>query len=444
MDPNLPPTIQIIGKEWEARRRELAEWAMERLVNRHDVWGQYTSLSAREKLTSKRSYKALTLPQKKMRGSDMVTLEKLSRHFGSLRRNHLIGLHAASTENTSKWLAIDIDMHEIDAVDAEDNARRNLIAATAWWEALQLRGYDPLLLDSNGAGGLHLMVLFAEPAPTENVYALGQEIIADWQARNLDEMPETFPKSARPVEGDKLGSWLRLAGLHHTQDHLTRVWSGDTWLDDPWQDGDAAIETMLNTIPGATPPPPPEDDGAPPAKKKKKKSAKKSASSRRSRPESKKGKICIDLDGVLAHYQGWQGNEIIGEPIDGAVEFTRKVAEFATVTIHTARFSGDEENDGKVEKLLRAWLDENQLAYDEIHTGAGKPRADAYIDDRAINCQPQEQGINAFASAELRARQLAEKKQGADADPLFAELVDHWARLTPDQRESLLEGFRNS
>ena len=448
MDPNLPPTIQIIGKEWEARRRDLAEWAMERLVNRHDVWGQYTTLSAREKLTSKRSYKALTLPQKKMRGSDMVTLEKLSRHFGSLRRNHLIGLHAASTENTSKWLAIDIDMHEIDAVDAEDNARRNLIAATAWWEALQLRGYDPLLLDSNGAGGLHLLVLFAEPAPTENVYALGQQIIADWQTRNLDEMPETFPKSARPVEGDKLGAWLRLAGLHHTQDHLTRVWSGDTWLDDPWQDGDAAIETMLNTIPGPVPPPPPPDDedAPPPAKKKKKKKVAKtkSAAGRRSRPESKKGKVCIDLDGVLAHYQGWQGHDVIGEPIDGAVEFTRKVAKFATITIHTARLRGDEDKDTKIESFLRAWLEENQFAFDEIHTGVGKPSADAYIDDRAIGCQPQEQGLAAYEAAELRARQLADKKQSAKADPHFAELVDLWAGMTPDEREQLLDGARGS
>ena len=58
MDPNLPATVQIIGKEWKSRRRELAEWAMLRLVNRLDVWGQYTTLSAREKLTSKRSYKA--------------------------------------------------------------------------------------------------------------------------------------------------------------------------------------------------------------------------------------------------------------------------------------------------------------------------------------------------------------------------------------------------
>ena len=437
MDPNLPANLQVIGREWEARRRELADWAMERLVNRLDVWGQYTTLSAREKLTSKRSYKALTLPQKKMRGSDMVTLEKLSRHFGSLRRNHLIGLHAASTDNTSKWLAIDIDLHEIDAVDAEDNARRNLIAATSWWEALQQRGYDPLLLDSNGAGGLHLLVLFAEPAPSANVHALGQQIIADWQSQNLDEAPETFPKSPRPVEGDKLGAWLRLPGLHHTQDHITRVWSGDVWLDDPWQEGDAAIDTMLNTIPGPVPPPPPEDDGSPPPKKKRKPATRRSKSTRR-RPETDKATICIDLDGVLAQYGGWAGGEVIGDPVDGAVEFTRRIAEFARIIIHTSRLRGD----APVELRVREWLDQHGFAYDSLHTGVGKPPADAYVDDRAVNCQPQEQGIVAFANAESKARQLADKKQRAGADPQFAELAEHWLTLTPDEREALLKQAR--
>ena len=444
MDPNLPPNIQVIGKEWEARRRELAEWAMERLVNRLDVWGQYTVLSAREKLTSKRGYKALTLPQKSKRGSDMVTLDKLSRHFGSLRRNHLIGLHAASTENTSKWLAIDIDLHEIDAVDAEDNARRNLIAATAWWEAFQQRGYDPILFDSNGAGGLHLVVLFAEPAPTENVHALGQEVIADWQGRNLNEKPETFPKSAHPVRGDKLGAWLRLPGLHHTQDHMTRVWSGDVWLDDPWQEGSAAIETMLNTIPGPVPPPPKEDDDALPKKKKKPTAKKKKASKGGAkRPESRRGRVCIDLDGVLAQYDGWAGAEVIGDPVDGAVEFTRRIAEFADIMVHTARFELRPKRDyAAVEQVLRAWLDEHQFAYHEIHTGQGKPGADAYIDDRAVSCRPQEQGLAAFENAELRARLLADKKTLAKSDPLFAEFAERWGQLTPDQREELLEQAR--
>jgi hypothetical protein len=62
MDEQLPNTLQVIGMEWKQRSKELAElaeWAMVRLVNRKDVWGQYTGPSQR-----KRGQKALTLPQK--------------------------------------------------------------------------------------------------------------------------------------------------------------------------------------------------------------------------------------------------------------------------------------------------------------------------------------------------------------------------------------------
>lgn len=34
----------IIGEEWKARSQELADWAMAHLVNRRDVWGQYSLL----------------------------------------------------------------------------------------------------------------------------------------------------------------------------------------------------------------------------------------------------------------------------------------------------------------------------------------------------------------------------------------------------------------
>ena len=37
---------EIIGEEWAERASELADWAMERLVNRKDVWAvSYTHLT---------------------------------------------------------------------------------------------------------------------------------------------------------------------------------------------------------------------------------------------------------------------------------------------------------------------------------------------------------------------------------------------------------------
>lgn len=381
---------QIIGKEWKGRSKELAEWAMERLVNRRDVWGQYTGLTKAEKLTAKKTYKALTLPQRSMRGKDMVTLEKLTRHFGAMKRNHLIGLHASCEENTSRWLGIDIDLHDPEAVDFEDASRRNFAAALGWWERLQELGYDPLLTDSNGAGGFHIWVLFADPVAAEIVYAFGQELIGDWEARNLDGPPETFPKNGAR-SGEKLGAWLRLPGLHHTRDHYTKVWSGEAWLDQPWVEGDAAVEVMLRAVPGPVPVVKDLD-----AKAETKSSAKRKKKGDFSGKRKSAATVCVDLDGVLAQYDGWRGVEVIGDPIDGAVEFLRDLRKHSRVMIHTVRIG---KGDGKSLKVVEAWLREHGFEYDEIWTGFGKPPANAYVDDRGVVCRPQDDGPKAFERA---------------------------------------------
>ncbi|MEB3257501.1 MAG: hypothetical protein VKN83_04180 [Cyanobacteriota bacterium] len=109
----------------------------------------------------------MTLPMASMRADDMVTLDKLARHFSSHRnqRPQLIGLHAESREGTSRWLAVDIDNHDLEAVGAPERARRNLAGALEWWRLLAERGYDPLLFDSSGKGGYHRWVLLADPPP---------------------------------------------------------------------------------------------------------------------------------------------------------------------------------------------------------------------------------------------------------------------------------------
>lgn len=385
--------LEIIGQEWKKRSRELANWAFERLVNRKDVWGQYTGKTG--------ANKALTLPQKSMRGKDMVTLDKLTRHFGSMKRNHRIGLHSQSVEESCLWFAIDIDLHDPEAFDAEDAQRRNFAAASGWWEALQAKGYDPLLFDSNGEGGYHLWVLFAEPAPMKSVHAFAQAITADWETRNLDVAPETFPKSER-LKDDKLGAWLRLPGMHHTRDHFTRVWSGDEWLEEPWLEGNEAIDQILRTIPG---PPPPSDQAKPKTKRKR---AKRSAAAGGSK---KKPRVCVDLDGVLAKYDGWRGLETFGEPIPGAVEFTRQLSDWAEVVIFTSRCNPDGSRISmpKREALVKAWLKKHEFAWDEIYVGKGKPHASAYIDDRAVSCRPQADGPVAFETAAKLAAMLADR-----------------------------------
>jgi hypothetical protein len=400
---------EIIGEEWLARAPELADWAMERLVNRKDVWGQYSVLTPAERRREGKSYKAMTLPRPEMRGHDMVTIDKLTRHFGSRhhRKPQIIGLHTTSKEGTCKWFGIDIDMHDDNKTDAEDHARRNLNGAVNWWRELQQRGYDPMLFDTNGQGGYHLWVLFAEPAPALDVYGMVKEMAERWFSNGLSEEPETFPKQPRE---DSIGAWFRLPGLHHTHFHYAALWSGDDWLEDPWLQGNAAIDVMLGAMPG--PPPPKADDKYSgdlrgrvtlrTADRVVDESENVPTAAQRKRRFEREGKarVCVDLDGVLCQRAPGSRTESFGEPFDGALDFLMQLADKAEIIIFTARLSTeDAQEKQKIHDLIAQWLKQHRLPFDEIYTGQGKPLASAFIDDRGISCRPEDDGVAAFGSA---------------------------------------------
>ena len=83
--------------------------------------------------------------------------------------------------------------------------------------------------------------------------------------------------------------------------------------------------------------------------------------------------ICVDFDGVLNNYAGYDG-ENLGTIKHGAKEFLQKLNEEYTVTILTVR---------GYEPVMK-WLDENQLLEYVDFVTKIKPPAVAYIDDRAV------------------------------------------------------------
>lgn len=55
------------------------------------------------------------------------------------------------------------------------------------------------------------------------------------------------------------------------------------------------------------------------------------------------GWIGVDLDGTLAHYEGWRGIDHIGDPVPGMAFRVRKwLADGRDVRIFTARVSGSD------------------------------------------------------------------------------------------------------
>jgi len=114
-------------------------------------------------------------------------------------------------------------------------------------------------------------------------------------------------------------------------------------------------------------------------------------------------KIAIDIDGTLATIDEKFFDPIhIGMPFEHAVHFTQELKKNGYyIILHTCRTNA-ELNKGNgiatpyVVKVIKNWCKLNNIEFDEIWTGEGKPYADWYVDDRAIYCNP-EKDQNAYA-----------------------------------------------
>jgi hypothetical protein len=204
------------ARAWCDRSQELAAWVWAHLVNRLDAWGAYGSRGP-------------------YTGKGELTLRQLRQHFAYARRWHIIGLHSTGTDGSCRWAAVDIDAHPGDPCDPAANRR----AALAWLAVLVALGFRPLLSDSNGRGGFHLLVIFRRPIPAALAYAFLRWLTRDFAAHGFPKRPECFPKQPR-LGGLGFGNWLRVVGRHYKHDHWSRVWDGERWLD-----GAAAVDFIL-------------------------------------------------------------------------------------------------------------------------------------------------------------------------------------------------------
>lgn len=390
-----------IAQEWVRYADELAEWAMKRLVNRRDVWSQYTLKDG------KISVVMLPVAERRKLGTDMVTVTKLHRHFSGKSPAHLIGLHSISDKATCKWFAIDVDLHDPSVPNADEIAQSNFEAAVTWAERLRELGMDALLFDSNGAGGYHVWVFLDKEYKLADVYDFADAMRSDWKELNLPRKPEIFPPK-RAVGPDDLPYTLRTPGRHHTRHHYTRVWNFDADAgENEWLEGGDAIEAILAVKPSKLPKK---------ATKRNENLVKAPTPKVKGQPTTRKPRVCVDLDGVLAQYDKWKGVDHIGDPVDGAVEFAKKLAKIAEITIFTSRcaqdvLEGSRITPGQLRIKVVDWLEQHGIPYSDVYIGQGKPRAAAFIDDRAVRCDPQNHA-DAFQEALASTRTLLKKPHG--------------------------------
>jgi len=101
-------------------------------------------------------------------------------------------------------------------------------------------------------------------------------------------------------------------------------------------------------------------------------------------------RICFDLDNTLVTFPRIKGDYTTVEPIVENIRFLRYLKQFQnTIIIHTARrMQTCQGNIGKVMcdigKITFETLAKFDIPFDEIYFG--KPHADVYIDDLAMNC----------------------------------------------------------
>jgi len=128
--------------------------------------------------------------------------------------------------------------------------------------------------------------------------------------------------------------------------------------------------------------------------------------------------VAVDLDGVLAQYTGWKGIDHIGDPIPGARAFLQTLRERFEVVIHSCRCNTELNREGAnlLRNRIRDWLEKHDLPYDHIWAEAGKPAAVAYVDDRAVECRPEEHQnpVDAYADAIWGVRTLEQPPEPDD------------------------------
>lgn len=204
----------------------LAVWVLSRLVNRCDVWGLYRPWIDSDGV----EHETMTAPSRKRRGIDRLDACVLEAHFRDDRFAR-VGVHSTSATNTSLYGAIDIDRHDGSAATIAGNLE--LVRRIVAW--CRVHHYHALVEDSNGAGGFHIWILFDSPAPTRDVYALLQRILAE-----IGAVAETYPKQAQLRSG-QFGNWLRVFGRHPKRPHYSRILGADG----KWLSGEAAVNALL-------------------------------------------------------------------------------------------------------------------------------------------------------------------------------------------------------
>jgi putative DNA primase/helicase len=223
---NTSPTTKNASSAWHAKAKELAAWALTRYFGRFDRYGGYYREDDNTKPINKPSDGLL---------ANCVNVKLLERHFRATGTDDIVGAHTLNTDDVGKYIGIDIDAHD----DTEFNPEQNLRLAKAVYADLVKLGFQPLMYESNGKGGYHIVVFFSGTISGSILFRFARWLIREYESYGFVKPPETFPK--QEAIGGEFGNWMRCVGRHHKREFWPRVWNGSDWLE-----GEMAVQHILS------------------------------------------------------------------------------------------------------------------------------------------------------------------------------------------------------
>lgn len=129
----------------------------------------------------------------------------------------------------------------------------------------------------------------------------------------------------------------------------------------------------------------------------------------------KEMRICFDLDNTLVTYPMVKDDYTTVQPVTRNIEYLRYLKSFGhTIIVYTARrMKTHKGNVGKIlsdiGKITFDTLEKFEIPYDEIYFG--KPQADFYIDDLAVNCFDNMEKCMGFYMNEIKPRDFNQIEQ---------------------------------
>jgi len=113
--------------------------------------------------------------------------------------------------------------------------------------------------------------------------------------------------------------------------------------------------------------------------------------------------LAIDFDDVIhKNSKGFHDGTIYDEPIEGSIEAIKALSKYYNIIIFTAKAKSDRPlvNGKTGAELVSEWLDKHGILDCVVDVTSEKPRAIAYIDDKAVRFTTWDDMLEQFKRGE--------------------------------------------